>query len=333
MTEDSNKHDQHAKFLAYLIDRTGSSDLRFASPPKQLHGGFETLSYQFQLVGASGDLAGPQVLRLYPAFYGAGNAEWASTVQNALADIGYPAARARLLCTDLSVLGGAFFVMDYIPGRPLAMAPPELIPELLGTTHAELHEIDPAPLIATLDRLGVDRRAYGPASRYAWLSAKGEAHPWVGPAVDWLLEHRPSDPERLSVCHGDFHPFNVQYADGRVTGVLDWPGLTIGDPAFDVGNTMVLIMIAAGHLFGAEAGLGSIDWELMVRRYLQAYRSCRDLDGANLDFFRVRRCVAALVQGAEGQRAWQQPLVVRDLLEAIRDVTGVQLDVPAQGPG
>ena len=39
--------------------------------------------------------------------------------------------------------------------------------------------------------------------------------------------------------------------------------------------------------------------------------------------------VLALVQGVEGQKVWQHPLIERDLLATIHDVTGVQVSMPA----
>jgi hypothetical protein len=75
-------------------------------------------------------------------------------------------------------------------------------------------------------------------------------------------------------------------------------------------------------------GLPSVDWDLMADLYLAAYRTHRSLDDTNLDYYRVRRCVMALVQGFEGQKVWQHPLIVRDLLAYILDITGIQITVP-----
>jgi aminoglycoside phosphotransferase (APT) family kinase protein len=141
-------------------------------------------------------------------------------VQNVLAGEGYPVARVHVVCTDLSILGGAFFIMDHLPGQLLAVARPETVPGLLGKTHAELHNIDSAPLIKALDDKSIAEHDYRLASRFDWLRDKAAKLGWIRQAVDWLLENRPPEPERLSVCHGDFHPFNILYDEGKVTGVL-----------------------------------------------------------------------------------------------------------------
>jgi aminoglycoside phosphotransferase (APT) family kinase protein len=154
----SNVQDARAlgdELISYLRAKLESPAMGLASPLTRLQGGYETSSYRFVLDGAPEELDRPLVLRLYPEFYGTGSAIWESTVQSALAGQGYPVAQAHVLCTDMSVLGGAFFVMDHLPGRPLAVAPPDRVPGLLGKMHAELHSMDPAPLIETLNGHGI----------------------------------------------------------------------------------------------------------------------------------------------------------------------------------
>jgi aminoglycoside phosphotransferase (APT) family kinase protein len=111
--------------------------------------------------------------------------------------------------------------------------------------------------------------------------------------------------------------------------VLDWPGFAIADPVFDVANSIVLITIPSKHLAAPMGDFSPVDWDLMADLYLAAYRAHRSLDDTNLAYYRVRRCVMALVQGFEGQKVWQHPLIVRDLLAYILDITGIQIPVPA----
>jgi aminoglycoside phosphotransferase (APT) family kinase protein len=317
------------KLIAYLRAKLGNPAMGFASPLTRLQGGYETSTYRFELDDASDELSGPLVLRLYPQFYGTRNAIWESTVQNVLAGEGYPVAQVHVVCTDMSLLGGAFFIMDHLPGQLLATAPRESVPGLLGKTQAELHNIDPVPLIKALSDKGVAERDYRLASRFDWLGEKADKLGWIRQGVNWLLDNRPTEPERLSVCHGDFHPFNILYDEGKVTGVLDWPGFAIADPVFDVANSIVLITIPSKHLAASMGNFSSVDWDLIADLYLAAYRAHRPLDDTNLDYYRVRRCVLALVQGVEGQKVWQHPLIVRDLMAYILDITGIQITLPA----
>jgi aminoglycoside phosphotransferase (APT) family kinase protein len=313
------------ELISYLRAELGNPALDHATPMVRLKGGYETATYRIQLGYAPEDLSRPLVLRLYPQFYGTRNAIWESMVQNELAGAGYPVARVHMVCTDMCILGGAFIIMDHMSGKLLAAAPRESVPELLGKTHAELHKIDPDPLIEILVERGISEYDYGLSRRFDWLHDKAGKLSWLRQAVNWLLEYQPPEPERLSVCHGDFHPFNLLYADGEVTGVLDWPGFAITDPVFDVANSIVLITIASKHLASSMGDLSTVDWDLMADRYLAAYRAHRPFDDTYLDYYRVRRCVLALAQGVEGQKVWQHPLIVRDLHAYIYEITGVQM--------
>ena len=334
MTQLGDVQDQQTlagRLIAYLRAELGNPSLDFSAPLTRLQGGYETSTYRFRLKDAPDGLDRPLVLRLYPQFYGAGNAIWESTVQNGLGQERYPVAQVHFLCTDTSVLGGAFFVMDHLPGCSLATASQESIPGLLGKTHAQLHAIDPQPIIQALAEKGIAQHDYSLASRFQRLCDSADKLPWIREAIDWLLHSRPPEPEGPSICHGDFHPLNVLHDGGKVTGILDWGGLTLAEPAYDVGNTLVLISIPYKHVAPSMDGYASVDFDLMAERYLAAYRAQRPLDSTNLDYYRIRRCVRALVEGAEGQQVWQHPLIVRDLLAYIHNRAGVSVTMPAEG--
>jgi aminoglycoside phosphotransferase (APT) family kinase protein len=191
---------------------------------------------------------------------------------------------------------------------------------MLGRTHAALHDIDPEPLLDLLRERGLDDRRYRLAGRMESLVDRASAYAWLAETVDWLMENRPPESERLSVCHGDFHPMNILVRDGQVTGVLDWGGFMVADPIVDVATTVVLTTISAKHL------LSLAEWETAVDMYLDAYRARRSLDLRHLDYYRVRRCAIALVDGASGQSVWQHPMIVKDLTEYIGKVAGIRIE-------
>jgi aminoglycoside phosphotransferase (APT) family kinase protein len=207
-------------------------------------------------------------------------------------------------------------------------APAEIIPELMGKTQAKLHQIDPQPLINRLKEQGVSEYSFSLNSRFDWLKDRAGKLPWVREGVSWLIDKRPPEPGRLAICHGDFHALNILVEGGKVSGVLDWPGFAITDPAFDVAITILLTTIPAKHLTTSMEGFPSVDWEAVAESFLSAYRSQKPLDSTNLDFYRVQRGVMALVQGYEGQKVWQHPLIVADLVGMIHQITGVQITVP-----
>ena len=55
--------------------------------------------------------------------------------------------------------------------------------------------------------------------------------------ADWLEQHRPPEPERVRLVHGDYRLDNVIFASRRprLLGVVDWELATLGDPLADLG--------------------------------------------------------------------------------------------------
>ena len=316
------------KLLAYLRQALKTPEIDYAVTPQPLHGGYETAIYHFRLNRVREEYAHDLVLRLYPRFYGIQNALWESKIQNILAEVGYPVARAHFICADLAILDGAFFIMDYIPGQLLISHPPGKVMKFLGKTHAELHEIHPQVLSEGLKAAGVNAAVYGLDSRFENFRQRAKNLPWLQAGAQWLFDHRPAEPDRASVCHGDFHPLNILVEDDIVTGVLDWAGFVIADPAFDVANTLVLTTIPVKYLIGLPDGVSAFDWDFTAEQYLSAYQQIRALDQTNLDYYRVRRCMLALLEGVEGQEVWQHPLIVQDLIDYIQKVTGIRIECP-----
>lgn len=59
----------------------------------------------------------------------------------------------------------------------------------------------------------------------------------------WLSTHVPPEPARLTIVHGDAGPANFLYSGAKVTAILDWELVHIGDPMAD------FAMMALRNLF------------------------------------------------------------------------------------
>jgi prepilin-type processing-associated H-X9-DG protein len=65
------------------------------------------------------------------------------------------------------------------------------------------------------------------------------------------LRRKKPRPLRLSLIHGDFNPANFLYADGRVTGIIDWENARVGDPREDLGWMQTMDLLSATNVMGS----------------------------------------------------------------------------------
>ncbi len=314
-----------SKLITYLREELHDSTIDYISPLTPLKGGFETFMYYFKLKNTKDELNQPLVLRLYPEYYGSDNAIWESCIQNGLANQGYPVPKAHLICTNKLILGGAFFIMEFLTGKPMMIASKD-IPTILGKTHAALHRIDPKSLIKALKQRGFNKNQY----LYTKIldndlkTAKKSELPWILDIVEWLIKNRPPEPKSLAICHGDFHPYNILMNEGKITGVLDWGGTRIADPALDIANTIKLITIFPKH-FPLGPEYESVDSDRFSRQYLDTYQAQFPIDKLKIDYYGVVRSLDSLLTGLRGNQAMRHPPLVRDLLNFIHEVTGIRI--------
>ncbi|MCJ7737031.1 MAG: phosphotransferase family protein [Anaerolineae bacterium] len=310
------------RLMAYLRTELNNADISYDIPLTPIVGGYEASTYHFKLKNVPTEFSKPLVLRLFRAYANPNQAVSESAVQNALAAQGYPVPSVLSTGTDTTHLGGAFLIMDYMPGETMLAAADQDLPSMLGKAHAALHSIAPAPLLAALRAQGLEEQHYRFSGRLHWLAAKRTSLPWLEESIQWLIDNRPPEPDQLAICHGDFHPLNILVKDGTVTAVLDWPGFSIGDAIMDVAFTIVLCTI------GAEVLLPTKNWVEVIPEYLEAYRSERSLDVTYLDHYRMLRCVMAFVDGAEGQEVWASPPALEWLTEHVHSISRVRVALP-----
>ena len=71
--------------------------------------------------------------------------------------------------------------------------------------------------------------------------------------------------------HGDVAPGNLLFAGGRLTAVIDWSGLGVGDPASDLQVAWNMLAPTARRVFREELGIDDVTWErARARAFAQA---------------------------------------------------------------
>lgn len=214
---------------------------------------------------------------------GAHAIERESQVLQALARAVFPVPKVYGLCTDESVIGTGFFVMDMVEGRifwdatfgSVSRSERPKYFDAMNATLARLHLVDYAA--AGLSEYGKPAnyvaRQIARWSRQYTLDCDAGRDADMDRLIEWLRDHIPPDDEEASLVHGDFRCDNMIFhpAEPRVLAVLDWELSTIGHPLADFAyHAMMYRMppdIVAG-LLGADLAALNIPNE---REYVDAY--------------------------------------------------------------
>ena len=204
-------------------------------------------------------------------------------VITALAKTGFPVARTYALCTDESVIGAMFYVMDCVEGRVLwdpqlpGMAPAErgAIFDAMNQVIARLH---------TVDYAAIGLADYGKPGNYfqrqidRWTKQYRASETEKIEAMDRLIEWLPANVpagEATSIVHGDFRIDNVIFhaTEPRVLAVLDWELSTLGHPLADFSYHAMVWRLSSLEFRGLRgcdvAAMGIPTERDYVARYLE----------------------------------------------------------------
>ena len=181
-------------------------------------------------------------------------------VLSKLSTVYAPAPKPLLFCDDLSVIGSEFYLMERRNGLIIRGRSPEILersPELQRQVAesfiknlAGLHALDYEA--AGLGELGrpegyARRQVEGWTKRY--FAAKTDEWPELENAIEWLGRNIPAE-SGASLIHNDYKFDNIMLDPAdlpKVTAVLDWEMVTVGDPLMDLGTTL-------GYWMSADAG-------------------------------------------------------------------------------
>jgi len=204
-------------------------------------------------------------------------------VITALSHTDVPVAKTYALCEDDSVIGTAFYIMDYVEGRifiriDLPGMPPEergLIFDAMNDVLSRLHKVD---------YRAVGLGDFGPEGGYVmrqirratkgYNATKTEEIPDMDRLIAWLPANIP-DEDETTIAHGDYRLGNmiVHPSEPKVSAVLDWELCTLGHPLCDLAYNCLM------YYFGDEdrGDISNIDYVAhgipTEEEYVRAY--CR----------------------------------------------------------
>ena len=190
-------------------------------------------------------------------------------VMQGLQGANVPVPKMHCLCEDESVIGRAFYVMEFVEGRVLWDQ------SLPGMTTAQRKEIydEMNRVISELHKVNFAERGlagYGKPGNYferqigrwskQYQASVTQPIAEMDSLMQWLPANIPAsarDDRMVSIVHGDFRLDNLLFHpdEPRVLAVLDWELSTLGHPLADFSYHCMAWHIAPG----AFRGIGGLD--------------------------------------------------------------------------
>ncbi len=209
------------------------------------------------------------------------------TVMRALHASDVPVPRMHLLCEDESVIGRAFYVMEFMAGRVMwDQAIPSADKPTRGAIYDEMNHVIAALHNVDMNKAGL--AGYGKPGNYferqigrwtkQYLASITQPIDAMDQLIAWLPAHIPAsarDESQLAVVHGDYRLDNLMFhaTEQRVIAVLDWELSTIGHPLADFSYHCMSWHIEPGRFRGIggldHAALGIPDEKSYVRLYCE----------------------------------------------------------------
>uniref|UniRef100_A0A8C0ZDH6 Acyl-CoA dehydrogenase family member 11 n=1 Tax=Cyanistes caeruleus TaxID=156563 RepID=A0A8C0ZDH6_CYACU len=169
-------------------------------------------------------------------------------VQKALFSAGFPVPEPLLYCSDVSIIGTEFYVMQHVKGRIFRnISLPEVGPAERSALYLAM--IETLALLHSFDLQSLGLQGYGRGPGYCkrqvstWKKQyDAAAHtdiPAMNKLAEWLANNLPPDDNGESLIHGDFRIDNIIFhpTEARVLAVLDWELSTTGHPLADLAYT------------------------------------------------------------------------------------------------
>ena len=208
-------------------------------------------------------------------------------VMSGLYDTDVPVPRMHSLCEDESVIGRAFYIMEFMPGRILwDQALPGMTTAERGAIYDEMNRV-----IAALHTVKFAERglaAYGKPGNYferqigrwskQYVASITEPIEEMDQLMVWLPQHIPAmgrADNMVSIVHGDYRLDNLMFhpTGPRIVAVLDWELSTLGHPLADFSYHCMAWHIPPGAFRGIGgldlAGLGIPSEDEYIRRYCE----------------------------------------------------------------
>ena len=231
----------------------------------------------------------------------------------ALRDTGVPVPETFAFCENESIVGTAFYIMDYVEGRvfrsPFAheaagAGERAAIYDSMNDTLARIHLVDwEAKELSDFGKPGnYMARQVGRWTKQYHASQTDRIES-MDNLINWLQDNIPKD-DNTSIVHGDYRLENmiIHPTEPRVAAVLDWEISTLGHPHADLAyNCMTYHIPEFGNIKMSLMGVNLKELGIPgEEEYLASYCRRTGMQGIpNWEFFLAFSIfrLAAIVQG------------------------------------
>ena len=180
-----------------------------------------------------------------------------------------PVPQMHVLCEDESIIGRAFYAMEFVQGRVLwDQTLPGMRNTERGAIYDEMNRVIAA--LHTVKFAGRGLESYGRPGNYferqigrwskQYLASVTQPIPEMDHLMAWLPANMPAsakDENKVSIVHGDYRLDNLMFhpTEPRVLAVLDWELSTLGHPLADFSYLCMGWHIPPGTF----RGIGGVD--------------------------------------------------------------------------
>lgn len=241
-------------------------------------------------------------------------------ILGALAGTGIPHAGLIAACTDESVAGWVFYVMEMVDGfNPAVVVPPRFAQNRELRRGLAFHAMDVLAAMGNVDHQSIGLGGFGKPEGFLerqvprWLRELdsfsgldgygGTELPGLDRIVSWLRANQPAT-FRPGIMHGDYHLANLIFDedDARVLAVVDWEMATIGDPLLDLGRFLAT-WPSSDEPIGAAGPIYQTTGLPLAEELVERYRATSELDVGAVDWYVVLACfkIGIILEGTHAR--------------------------------
>ena len=328
ISELSQDHEVNEEcLLIFLSSVFIDTEIEYEKKPVMYQGSADSVIYIFKLRKSQCQPGLHLVLKILPEGKNASSFYRINHATDTLLRLGLKIPKIYAVGISQDVLGGSFILMEYLIGVSLLSYPLFLQTDILGRSHASMHNIDYQPLIEQFSSQNINEDQYlGSLIIPSRLAYVAQRIPDMLPVVEWCLRHSNLWEEDICICHGDYYPGNILMNKNKISGILDW-GFSLSSALMDIAWTLTLLSppsVTKSDQYPEFMNISS-----HAAAYLKAYQQQESLD---LDINKIMQCrVVSSVFGLYFHRYKLNPFFAQKAVKIqfqdyIQCMTGIDID-------